>query len=569
MTNPARRLRRAAAGGGRATVAMLALALALLAGLAGPAPAGPPPAGPAPAGPAPAGTVAAVQPSWSPAVSLVRCSSVAGPRVVFPAADPFHASGQGAIVWSGDPADCNPAAQPGGPGVGLAEFLPDHTLGAPQALPSTGAPGLAGLSGVTATGDGRIVLTGSVGSGAAGAPGATGGLTQGLAGGPFSTPAAIGSARTAVAVTSSYRGDVGIASVSAGGKIELRLEPHGTPAVGPPIVLTSREAKVTALAVNLDYRGDAIVAWAEKGAIYVRVRAATGVLLSTQRVASSPPAPRLQALISDDNRAIVAWENDRSALGDPATTTSTYLDISVPGIHFTGPHLLERFVDPPGLVPPPSGLQLVRLAYEGVVVAWTGLQDQHFVIRSSPVSISSVRPTTTVSDPDADAMLDDLATGPRDEVIALWTAAPRSGGRPSPSAQRILSSRGVSEPSGVTRFDVPQLIAGPGPVATPRVAIDPVTDVAVAVWRNRGQNPGIDYAVRGSSASDTSIVGRPTTPRAAGPRGSAWPLLVIVALGVLLAAAAVLGGLRRRARRSDERRRRRLVNSLGLTRSDS
>jgi hypothetical protein len=567
MTNPARRLRRRAAGGGRATVATAAVLL--LAGLAGPSP----------AGPASAGAVVTVQPSWSPAVSLVRCSSVAAPRVVFPAADPFHASGQGAILWSGDPADCNPADQPAGPDLGIAEFEPDHTLGAPESLPSIGSPGLAGLSAVTATGDGRIVLTGSLGSapvgaastaaGSGAAGGATGGLTQGLASGPFTTAAAIGGGRTPVAVTSSYRGDVGIASVSAGGKIELRLEPHGTLTVSPPIVLTSRDATVTALTVNLDYRGDAIVAWAEKGAIYVRVRASTGVLLPTQRVASSPPAPRLAALISDDNRAIVAWENDRTALGDPATTTSTYLDISVPGIHFTGPHLLERFVDPPGLIPPPSGLQLVRLAYEGVIVAWTGLQDQHLVVRSSPVSVDSIRPATTVSDPNADAMLDDLATGPRDEVVALWTAAPRTGGRPVTDAERILSSRGVSEPSGVTKFDVPQLVAGPGPVTTPRVAIDPVTDVAVAVWRNRGRNPGIDYAVRGSAASDTSVVGRPATPQAARPHGSGWPTLVVVVLGVLLGVAVVLAGLRRRARRSDERRRRRLVNSLSLTRSDS
>ncbi|HEY5198934.1 MAG TPA: hypothetical protein VIJ51_18085 [Solirubrobacteraceae bacterium] len=519
----------------------------------------------------PSSAPAAVQPSWSPAVSLVRCGSLGVPRVVFPASDPFHASGQGAILWSGDPADCNGADAAAGPGVGIAEFEPDHTLGAPELLPAAGSPPLTGLSAATATGDGRIVLAGGVGS----AGGGTGELSQGPAAGPFTGAGGLGGPGAPIAVTSSYRGDVAIASVSAGGKIELRIEPHGTPSFSPPVVLTSRDAAVTALSVNLDYRGDAVVAWAEKGAIYVRVRAANGVLLTTQRVASSPPSPRLAALISDDNRAIVAWENDRTSVGDATTTTTAYLDISVPGIHFTGPHLLERFVDPPGLIPPASGLEMVRLAYEGVVVAWTGLSGGHFVVRAAPVSVNSIRPATTVSDPSADAMLSDLATGPKDEVIALWTAAPRSDGQPDAAEQRIISARGLSEPSGVARFAAPQLVAGPGLLSEPRVAIDPVTDVAVAVWRNRGGNPGIDYAVRGPSGSDTSVAGRPGPAQGARRAGSGGPSAVTIVVGVLVGLGFVLFGLRRRARARERRRTglrsqgRRLTRRLNLTRWDS
>jgi hypothetical protein len=550
-------------------------------------------------GPIVSSAAAADQPAWSPTVSLVRCSSVAAPRVVFPAADPFHAGGQGGIVWSGDPADCNPANAASGPGLGIAEFEPDHTLGAPTRLQVTGPSALTSLSAATSTGDGRIVLAGDAGPAAS----AEGGVSEGLASGPFTGADLLGGPSTPIAVTSSYRGDVAIASVSAGGKVELRVEPHDTPAISPPVVLTPRGGVVTAITVNLDYRGDAIVAWAENGGIYARVRSSTGSLQQTQRIASSPPAPRLEALISDDDRGILAWESDTTTAGSAtsavsaktsprataappgSTTTSAYLDVSQEGVRFGRPNLLERFTDPGGLVPPATGLQLVRLAYEGVIVAWTGRSGAHLVIRTAPVSLSSLRPATTISDPDADAMLTDLATGPQNEAIALWTAAPRSDGQPEDDEERILSARGISDPSGVTKFDTPQLVAGPGPVATPRVAIDPVTDVAVAVWRKRGPNPGIEYAVRASNTSGAKVAGRRGAPQ---PRHGGRTVVTLV-IGILLAIGGVLVGLRRRARAKEERRRRtrveggeqagrtperrslsrRLIHSLNLTRSDS
>jgi hypothetical protein len=521
----------------------------------------------------------AAQPSWSQTVALVRCASVGSPHVVFPAADPFHASGQGAILWSGNPADCSPAEAAAGAAVGIAPFEPDHTLGAPQPLPAAAAPALTELNAVTSTGNGRIVLAGGIGPTA----GAAGGLSQGPASGPFTIAARLGGPSSPVAVTSSYLGDVAIASVSTGNRVELRLERRDAPRFGPPIVLSSRPAAISALAVNLDYRGDAVVAWAAKGAIFVRVRASTGVLLPIQRVASSPLAPRLETLISDDNRAIVAWESDRTAVGSATRITSTYLDISVPGIHFTGPRLLERFVDPPGFAPPATGLQLVRLAYEGVIVGWTGLLDGHFVVRTAPVSVTARRPTTTVSDPNSDAMLADMATGPKGEVIALWTTAPRTG-NPAQAAARILSARGVSEASGVTRFDPPQVVSGPGDLLAPRVAIDPVTDVAVAAWREGDTNPGIDYAVREGSAAQAATAGAPGTAKGALRGGRSGLPALPLGLAAVLGLGLILVELRRRTRASARRAvsqlsegspprrrplRKRVISSLGLARSDT
>ena len=198
-------------------------------------------------------------------------------------------------------------------------------------------------------------------------------------------------------------------------------------------------------------------------------------------------------------------------------------------------------------------------------MAWTGLTNGHLVIRSAPVSLNSVRPTATVSAADADAMLSGLATGPRDEVLALWTAAPRVGGRPDPSQQRVLAARGASEPTGITNFDAPQVVAGPGPLSMPSVAIDPVTDVAVAVWRTGGRNAGIDYAVRGTKSA-ASVAGRPAGRQPTGGRGTdGFPA---IGLGGLCALVLIVGGMRRRIRRKDDRLRRSPFWSPSVSRHD-
>jgi hypothetical protein len=156
-------------------------------------------------------------------------------------------------------------------------------------------------------------------------------------------------------------------------------------------------------------------------------------------------------------------------------------------------------------------------------------------------------------------MLADVATGPRNELMALWTSAPRSAGERGQAQQEILSARGTSAPSGVASFDSPQLVASAGPISTPTIAIDPVSDLAVAVWRRLGGSPGIDYAVRGLGSSDRSIPGGRTAPRASRPVTSgdeSAGTVAVVALVALLGFGVILVGARGRARAREERRAR-------------
>ncbi len=490
--------------------------------------------------PAGAGAAAA---SWSPPGIVTHCPAASQPSVVFPSADPHTSAGPGAILWSGYPVACGGAGP--GSGVGVAPIGPNDVAAAATSLPLAPGPptALGGLAATLGTGDGRIVVAAGLGT----APASPAGVVEGRAGGPFGPPNPLRSRTAPLAGATSYLGDIALATVRPrSGQVELRLQRHGAPGLSRPVALTGGASAVSAVAVGLDYRGDAIVVWAQDGWIYARVLRADGRLEATERVAPTPPAPHLQALISDDNHGIVAWTSERPT--GSGTATRVYLDASSAGLHFGRPRLLEAFRSPPGLQLPEGSLRLVRLASEGVMMAWTGMSAGRYVVRAASVSLFASRPSRTISGPSGDAILADLATGPRDEAIALWTSAPRRAGGFDVGRTELLAARGVAVLPGLAAFSAPEAVAGPGAVAAPRAAVDPTSDTAVAVWQNLGTEPGIAYTTRGRA---TAGLRRGGPAAHADPGRGGWPTgaWVLAAVAVLGAAAALArAALARRTR---------------------
>jgi hypothetical protein len=441
---------------------------------------------------------------WTAPATVTACPSATQPHAVFPSSDPRTASGAGAILWSGDCA----AGAPAGSGIGLATVTADDAVGPAAALPQAISP---------ATPLGQLASAAAVGDSAHPQLG----ILEGQSGSSFGAAVALRAAPVPLATSTSYLGDVALASVRVGtGRVVLRIQRHGSPTLTTPKLISGRAAPVTALAVGLDYRGDAIVAWAQRGWILRRVLRADGRLQTIERVAPSPTAPHLQALISDDNRGIVAWTTD------VADTTSVYVDASLPGVHFSRPpRLLERFRDPPAVQLADGSMRLVRLANEGVMMAWTGLAGGHLVVRAASVSLAAPRPVSLVSDPATDAVLADLATGPHGEALALWTSAPRTAGGFDAGREQIVGARGVAQAPGLANFSAPEQIAGPGRLTTPRAAFDPTTDTAVAVWADAGR--GIADATRNPADPSVPVHGS-TGWRAWGLAGSGIVALVCV-----------------------------------------
>ena len=438
------------------------------------------------AAPASAGTRASTgtnTSAWSPPAVLSACAGVGPARAVFPRDSPTHATGAGAVVWS-DARGC-----PQGAGTLLAELDAADLPGEPAYVEAASGRKLSLRAPIAAAPapHGQIAIAGS-GSGAARTDGQ---LVQGAAGGPFSTLGAFAGPISEGSLATGYLGDVALAapSVSAAGRagVQVAVERYFARALSPPRAFAVAGA-VEALTVSLDFRTDAIVAWRQGGALYARDLPASGRSQPTQRLGAVGAAPRVSALISDDNRAIVAWSDER------AGTTSVYLADSRSGVRFGRPRLLERFVDPGGLPDPSTSPRLVRLSSESVMLAWSGAQQGHWVVRTAAIDQHGLRQLATISDPRAEALLSDLAPGPAGEAIALWSEPQQGAHGLEPGAAAILAARGIDAYPGVTIFGAPEQVAPPGANADATLAFDPASDRALAIWRAPGET--LDYAVR-------------------------------------------------------------------------
>src|SRR5205807_4956970 len=138
-------------------------------------------------------------------------------------------------------------------------------------------------------------------------------------------------------------------------------------------------------------------------------------------------------------------------------------------------------------------VRLVRLASESVLLGWTGMTAGHYVVRAAAVSLGGVRTPTTLSDPASDAVLRDLATGPRGDAVAIWSSAPRTPVGFNAARESLGAARGLIAAPATAIFGRPETIAAAGPNVAPAIAIDPASDRTIVAWRAAGS---VRYAVR-------------------------------------------------------------------------
>ena len=423
--------------------------------------------------------------AWSQPALLSSCPAAGAPLVVFPSDSPFHGTGPGAIVWSNSPA-C-----PGGERTHLMALSEGDVPGR-RGLPRSASGRAFVLRGPLVAGGGpfgQIVIAGSP----AARPGKAQ-LIQGPASGPFSA-AAIAPATAPLALSSAYLGDVALAAGSPGsaGAIGVSVERHLAHRFNPRIgVRAPGGGAVRALTVALDYRSDAVAVWEQAGTLYARDLPASGAPRAIQRLGRAGADVHVVALRSDDERAIVAWSDERGGL------SSVYVDLSAPGVRFGAPTLLERFADPEGLAPPAASPRLVRLRSESVMMAWAGAAEGHWVLRTGAVDLLGVRALTTIAasrSGSGDALLAALAPAPDGSALALWTE-PAAGpqGRPDLTRQALMAARGIDMYPGLTRFSAAEQVAPAGVLGAPTVAFDPSSGRALAVWGSVAG--GLEYALR-------------------------------------------------------------------------
>lgn len=266
--------------------------------------------------------------------------------MLFPDDSPSHATGPGAVLWRAAPACA------GGEGARLARLGAGDVPGG-ESIPRTAAGKPLPLTGpllASAAPHGQLLLASTRGARAG-----AGQLAQGLVGGPFSPLASVSAP---FALARGYLGDVAIASTAAGGVVGLRVERYFARSLASRAVV-SHPPEIGApqnLSLALDYRTDALEAWVQDGTLLARWLPASGGLQPLQRLASVAGRVHLTTLLSDNNRAIIAWAEDRHG------SMRVYLDRSGTGVRFGTPKLLEQFRDPTGSPTPSASPQLVRLS---------------------------------------------------------------------------------------------------------------------------------------------------------------------------------------------------------------
>jgi hypothetical protein len=481
---------------------------------------------------------------WSaparPAGCAAALSSAAAPLIVFPSSDPEARSGPGALVWTA-PRGCRV-----GGGEALGSPLGEDDLPGPSRPLTAGAGDLVGIAAATGTALGQVVVAGA-GAGASGA------LVEGSMVGSLRPAGSLDGPSAPLAAFSAFLGDAVVVSPAhrrTGWDLAVRVQRHYSDTLAAPLLLPAGPGQPSALTATMDYRGDILAVWAAGDGVYVREIGQSGAVGPAHRLGSSSPDPELQALISDDGRAMVAWRS-QTALPGGGARTSIELSISDPATSFGRPSAVERFEDPPGLVPPPGSLHLVRLSSEAVMMAWTGMQGGRYVVRASPVSLRrGAWAPVTISDTDtdtgaADAMLADLVPGPHAEALALWTSGPRlPAGALDPTRRMILAARGHFAGPGRVAFGPPETVAPPGRNGAPAAAFDPRSDRALAAWVTRAGSPRIAYSLRGDEqqAPAEAPTGARSTP--------VGPLSIVLFAGaalLLVGAAAWLAVARRPA----------------------
>lgn len=402
--------------------------------------------------------------------------------MLFPSDTPSHGTGPGAIAWS-DAATC-----PGGAGTRVALLTSAATLPLAPALPR-GTDGrtlrLSPPVGYAAGPHGQIVIAGSI-------HGRSNEVIQGKAGGPYVQLSSKAPLAPPFALTTAYLGDVALALAPRGQTPQVQVERFFSNVLGIPRPGRggARQAgPIQAVTVAMDYRSDALVAWVQGASVYAQDLPSSGVVHPVQRIGPAGADVHLAALLSDDNRGMVVWEDRRG------TQRSVHFDFSSSGVVFPAPTLLERFASPGGEEAPPASPRLIRLSSESVMLAWTGAGGGHWAIRTAAVDQHGIGQVGTIAAGSGDALLQDLVPGPHGEVMLLFSEPQTGlGDLGDPTRQALFSARGADTSPDRTSFATAQPVAPAGPVGEASLGIDPDTDEATAVWT--GSGGAIEYSVR-------------------------------------------------------------------------
>jgi hypothetical protein len=269
------------------------------------------------------------------------------------------------------------------------------------------------------------------------------------------------------------RGDLAVVTGDASHARTVYVRRAGTTSfrVVLRIAVSSRARGAT---VAVGPKGDVLVVWEDDHEIFARHLGPTGHAGAVHRIGDGVQS-QLQAAIDASGRLEVAWKTQRVSEGESNTPAIVRFATAAPGHGFGPQRTVEtvgasgtgRFVGAPGV-------RLIAETDGSTLLAWTGFDASHFVVRATEVVGGRRGTPQTLSPAGEDAVLGDAATGANGAAIVAWRSGVQ-GADPVPGAAPTVFAS-LRAP-GASAFGGPEQVSDTGenvPTA-PFAALDAVS----------------------------------------------------------------------------------------------
>jgi hypothetical protein len=404
---------------------------------------------------APAAALAA--PPWSAPATVPNALGSSTPIVVTPAGN--------AVLLAA--VSRTAAGSSGGAPSELVPIGADGRPGAPQ--PVADAAGL-----VTSYAKNHVAVAGSTLVGGTITDRSHVQVALGTAGGALGTARGLSGStgQHVMGLAGNVRGDVAVVTGDAARVRTVYVRRAGTTSfrVALRIAVGNRARGAT---IALGPKGDVLVLWEDNHEIFARHLGPTGNAGAVHHIGDGVQS-QLQAAIDDTGRLEAAWETQRVNEGESNSPAIVRFATAAPGHGFGPQRTVEtvgasgvgRYVSAPG----------VRLVAEGdghSLLAWTGFDGSHFVVRASEVVGGHRGTPQTLSPAGVDAVLGDAGARADGAAIVAWRSGVQ-GADPVPGAMEVVFAS--HRESAAVAFGAPEQVSTDGEnlATAPFAALDPV-----------------------------------------------------------------------------------------------
>jgi hypothetical protein len=412
--------------------------------------------------------------------ALVLCAALAA--IVTPAASadppwsppsvvPGTGNGPAVVTSRGHVAALTPSAAAGRPGIAATQLLRlDPADG--RVLSSSGLAVAGALAASYATD--RIVVAGrSIGPSGTidGESRVRVGTTAGAAGTPVLRTLPGTKGQNLPALAANHRGDIALAT--AGGRSRMIFLRRARTTALTRVLTISVSSTARGVTIALSPSGEVLVVWEDRHEVFARHRGAH----SWGPVHALGPGVQsdLQAAFDETGRMMVAWKSQRVDEGEASTPAVVSFITAARGRGFGSRSTVEavgqtgagRYVASPGV-----RLQVTQ--GDQALLAWTGFDGAHFVVRAAPLARGHRGAAQQLSPAGVDAALGDLAAVPDGRALAVWRSDV-AGADPVPGRQPHLF--GNVRAAGAATFGGPEAIGGEtrAVLTQPTAAMDPAS----------------------------------------------------------------------------------------------